>query len=50
MMNESEAKTVLLLLNEQIEKLEQKKDFMSAHDLGLLTKLKKNLLHNFPNL
>lgn len=50
MMNENEAKTVLLLLNTEIAKVENREDYLSKHDLDVLLKLKKNLTSTFTTL
>lgn len=50
MMNETEAKNVLILLNKELATLENQDDYMSKHDYDVLSKLKKNLLSTFKNI
>lgn len=50
MMNETEAKNVLILLNKELATLENQDDYMSKHDFDVLSKLKKNLLSTFKNI
>ena len=48
MMNESEARNVLILINRELAQLDGQHDFMSKHDREILTKLKENLISAFP--
>lgn len=50
MMNETEAKNVLILINRELAQLEGHDDFMSKHDYEVLSKIKKNLISAFPTI
>lgn len=48
MMNELEARNVLILINRELAHLDAQDDFMSKHDYEVLSKIKKNLISAFP--
>lgn len=47
MMDRTEAKNVIILLNKELAQLECKDDYISQNDYAILSKLKKNLIKTF---